>query len=202
MLLDCSTLECEYLPLKLGNYSLVITNCKKPHSLVESKYNERRAETEEALRLLLTKLKISCLAEVTFEQFEEYCGILPDVIRKRTRHVVEECERVRLAVKALKAGDINTLGQLLNQSHNSLSKLYEVTGTEPDALAEAAQSFDGCLGSRLMGGGFGDCTLSVVKTESVEEFKKYVYDKYLNATGYKAEFYETEISDGITVEKL
>ena len=117
MLLDCSTLECEYLPLKLGNYSLVITNCKKPHNLVESKYNERRAETEEALKLLQTKLTVSCLAEVTLEQFEEYKEILPAVIRKRTQHVIEECERVRLAVNALKAGDINTLGKLLNQSH-------------------------------------------------------------------------------------
>lgn len=94
------------------------------------------------------------------------------------------------------------LGRLLNLSHASLKDNYEVTGREPDALVEAAQSQSCCLGSRLIGGGFGGCTISLVKSNSVDEFKEFVYNSYLKESGYKAEFYETNITDGITIEKL
>ena len=202
ILLDCKTLQCEYLPLELGDYSLVIANCNKPHNLIESKYNERRAQTEEALKLLQRYLKVSCLAEVTPEQLKCYGGLLPPVIKKRAEHVVGECERVRLAVSALKSGDMVLLGQILNESHASLKNNFEVTGREPDALVEAAQSQKGCVGSRLTGGGFGGCTVSIVKTDCVKQFKEQVYAKYFKETGYKADFYKTQASDGIIVEKL
>lgn len=200
MLLDCKTLECEYLPLKLGDYSLVITNCNKPHSLIESKYNERREETDKALKLLQQKFDITCLAELMPQQ--NYAAMLPQILRKRVEHIVSECERVRIATLALKAGNMEMLGGLLNRSHASLRDNYEVTGREPDALVEAAQSQSCCVGSRLIGGGFGGCTISLVKTKSVDEFKEFTYNTYLKATGYKAEFYDTEISDGITVTRL
>ena len=202
MLLDCSTLDCEYLPMRLGDYSLVITNCNKPHNLIESKYNERRAETEEALKLIRQKLDIDCLANMTLKQFKSFSSGLPRILKKRVEHVVSECERVRVATLALKAGNMEMLGVLLNKSHASLRDNFEVTGREPDALVEAAQSQSCCLGSRLIGGGFGGCTISLVKTNSVDEFQEFVYNSYLQVTGYKAEFYKTEISDGITVEKL
>ena len=202
MLLDCKTLECEYLPIKLGKYSLVITNCNKPHNLIESKYNERRAETESALKKLQEVLDINCLAELTAEQFKSYASILPQVLRKRVAHVVSECERVRLAVLAMKTGNIEFLGKLLNDSHSSLKNDFEVTGKEPDALVAAAQTHKACIGSRLTGGGFGGCTISLVRTDESEDFKQHVYNEYFNATGYKAEFYDSEISNGITIEKL
>lgn len=202
MLLDCKTLECEYLPLRLGDYSLVITNCNKPHSLIESKYNERREETDEALEKLKQKLNITCLAELSGAQFKTYGSALPPLLRKRVEHVVSECERVRMATLALKAGNMEMLGGLLNKSHASLRDNYEVTGREPDALAEAAQSQSCCIGSRLIGGGFGGCTISLVKSNCVDEFKEFTYNTYLKATGYKAEFYDTEISDGIVITKL
>ena len=202
LLLDCKTLECEYLPLELGEYSLVITNCNKPHNLIESKYNERRAETEKALGFFQKYLKVNCLADISPDDFEKYGKLLPAVLRKRASHVISECERVRLAAQALKSGDIVMLGRILNESHASLKNNYEVTGREPDALAEAAQSHKSCVGSRLTGGGFGGCTVSIVKSDSVEDFKEYVYGKYFDKTGYRAEFYETEASDGIVVEKL
>lgn len=201
MLLDCNTLECEYLPLKLGDCSLVIIDSKKPHNLVESKYNERRAETEEALAILQTKLNVKTLAEVTPAQFEAYSTLLPLKLRKRARHVVEECERVRLAATAMKAGNTELLGKLINESHASLSKLYEVTGRELDILAETAQSHPACLGSRMTGGGFGGCTISIVKSKAKEEFESYVLEKYEKETGYKAVCYGSEVSDGITVKK-
>ena len=202
ILLDCKTLEREYVPVALGNYSLVIINCKKPHNLVESKYNERRAETEQALKNLQKYVKIDCLADLSPEEFSKYEHVLSGKVRDRAKHVVEECARVRLAVQAMKAGNIEFLGKLLNKSHESLSKLYEVTGRELDALAHAAQSHPMCAGSRMTGGGFGGCTISLVKTNAAESFKKYVCEKYEAATGYQAECYSADISNGITVETL
>lgn len=202
MLLDCKTLECKYVPVKTEAYSLVIINCNKPHNLVESKYNERRAETDAGLEALREVAGISCLADLTLKEFDRYASLLQNKIRYRVKHVVEECERVNLAEKAMKAGDMVTLGKLLNESHSSLRYLYEVTGKELDALATAAQSHPACAGSRMTGGGFGGCTISIVKTEAVEDFKKYVLERYEKQTGYKAACYDAEISDGITVTKL
>lgn len=202
MLLDCNTLECEYLPLRLGEYSLVITNCNKPHSLIESKYNERREETDRALDMLQQRIEIKFLADLSLSQFRTYGTVLPNVLKKRVEHIVTENERVRVATLALKAGNIEMLGGLLNKSHASLRDNYEVTGREPDALVAAAQAQSCCIGSRLIGGGFGGCTISLVKSNSIDEFKEFTYNNYLKATGYKAEFYNTEISDGIVISKL
>ena len=202
MLLDCKTLDCQYVPIDLGDYSFVIINSKKPHALGESKYNERRAETEEALEILSAKLGISCLAELSISQLEENKHLLRDVVYTRVSHVVEECERVRLAEEAMKSGNIKLLGQLLNESHNSLSQKYEVTGKELDTLAALGQNHPACLGSRMIGGGFGGCTISIVHKDSVEEFKKDVCEKYVNAIGYNAECYDSDIANGIVVEKL
>ncbi len=202
MLLDCKTLECSYIPLDLGEYSLIIINCNKPHNLVESKYNERRAETDYALEILRDIAGITCLADLSVKQFERCASMLHNKVRYRVKHVVEECERVKLAREAMEKGDIAALGDLLNESHTSLRYLYEVTGKELDALASAAQSHPACAGSRMTGGGFGGCTISIVKTEAAEDFKKYVCRRYEKEIGYKAVCYDAEIADGITVEKL
>lgn len=200
LLLDCKTLDCAYFPLELGGYSLVIANSRSPHKLASSKYNERRSETEEALKILQTKLNVSCLADVSKADFEKYAHLLPDVIRKRAKHVVEECARVNQAAAAMKAGDMILLGRLLDASHESLKTLYEVTGDNLDALAAAAQAHPACIGSRMTGGGFGGCTISLVKTDSTTDFKQYVKQAYFAATGIMPDFYESDISDGIVTE--
>ena len=200
MLLDCSTLDCQYIPVALGEYSIVLINSNKPHNLVESRYNERRAETEEALQLLQQSFDVKCLAEVTPQQLKERKDLLPPTVYKRARHVVEECERVRLASIAMTKGDVAKLGKLLNASHKSLSELYEVTGRELDVLAYTAQAHPDCLGSRMTGGGFGGCTVSLVKTDKIEDFKRFVTQEYKKQTGYDAICYDTEISDGIVCE--
>ena len=202
ILLDCKTLECSYIPLDLGEYSLIIINCNKPHNLVESKYNERRAETDYALEILRDIAGITCLADLSVKQFERCASMLHNKVRYRVKHVVEECERVKLAREAMEKGDIAALGDLLNESHTSLRYLYEVTGKELDALASAAQSHPACAGSRMTGGGLGGCTISIVKTEAAEDFKKFVCRRYEKEIGYKAVCYDAEIADGITVEKL
>ena len=163
VLLDCSTLDYEYVPLKLGEYCLVVANCNKPHNLVESKYNVRRQEVETALKAIQTVLDVKCLAEVTPKQFNEVKYLLTGVVAKRAEHVVMECDRVNKAVKALKEGNIVELGSLLNESHYSLRDLYEVTGKELDALSAFARNEVDCLGSRMIGAGFGGCTISIVK---------------------------------------
>lgn len=202
MLLDCSTLDCEYIPLKLGDYSIVIIDSNKPHNLVESKYNERRFEVEEALKILQRNIDIRNLSDLTPLQFKKYSYTLPEKLKIRVQHVVEECERVNKAKMAMQNGEMELLGKLLNQSHLSLSKLYEVTGKELDYLVETAQSHYACIGSRMMGGGFGGSTISIVKTSEVDKFKEYVCNKYENEIGYKAKCYDIDISDGITVNRI
>ena len=202
VLLDCSTLDYEYVPLELGQYCLVVANCNKPHSLVESKYNVRRQEVETALKLIQKVKPIQCLAELTPEEFSEVKYLLSGLVAKRAEHVVMECARVRDAVKALKAADLETLGRLLNESHYSLRDLYEVTGKELDTLSDLARKEIDCLGSRMIGAGFGGCTISIVKKSAVEGFIRRVGTAYMQAIGYKASFYETSIEDGITIEKL
>lgn len=202
MLLDCKTLVCEYVPIELGDCAFVIANCNKPHNLVESKYNERRAETDEALRTLQAAAGVSCLAELTADRFAAHGKLLSGKVYDRVKHVVGECDRVQKAEIAMKSGDMTGLGKLLNASHASLRDLYEVTGKELDALADAAQSHPACLGSRMTGGGFGGCTISLVKKSDVADFTAYVGEKYKAATGYTASFYDAEVSDGIVVKKI
>ena len=202
VLLNCSTLAYEYVPLQLGEYCLVVANCNKPHNLVESKYNVRRQEVETALKLIQTEKNVSCLAELTPKDFAEVKHLLSGVVAKRAEHVVMECDRVNRAVAALKAGDLVELGKLLNESHYSLCELYEVTGKELDTLSALARKETECLGSRMIGAGFGGCTISIVKKTAVEGFVRRVGEAYADAIGYKASFYETSIEDGITVEKL
>ena len=204
ILLDCNTLVREYVPIVLGDFTLVIANCNKPHSLVESKYNERRAETERALALRKEKADISCLAELTPDAFARISSVLDGEgkVKDRARHVVEECDRVRRAAGAMKRGDVGTLGELLNASHASLRDLYEVTGVELDTLAAAAQEHPACAGSRMTGAGFGGCTVSVVRKDGVEDFKRTVAEKYTKKIGYAPSFYDCTIEDGIIVKQL
>lgn len=202
VLLNCATLEYEYVPLQLGEYCLVVANCNKPHNLVESKYNVRRQEVETALKILKQNLDVSCLAEITPKQFNENKHLLSGVVTKRAEHVVMECARVDMAVEALKAGDLVELGRLLNESHYSLRDLYEVTGKELDTLSALARKETDCLGSRMIGAGFGGCTISIVKKTAVEGFIRRVGKAYQDSIGYKASFYQTSIEDGITVQKL
>lgn len=202
MLLDCKTLKCEQIPIDTGDYSFVIINTNKPHALVESKYNERRQETEYAYSILKRKLDINCLADVKSFQLLGYRKSLPSIIYKRAKHVVDECERVEYCAEAMRAGNMKKFGELLTASHVSLAELYEVTGKELDSLAHAAWSRGACLGARMTGAGFGGCTINLVRTNAVEDFKKKVCERYYKETGYEATCYDVEISDGLCYKKI
>jgi len=202
MYLDCATLDCEQVPVRMGEYALVVANTNKPHSLVDSKYNERRRETEEALAVLQKYIDVTHLAEVTEEDFARYGKSLANPLYERAKHVVEEVARVKAAADCMKRGDMLSLGALLRASHASLRDLYEVTGRELDALADAANAFDGCVGSRMTGGGFGGSTVSIVRKGAVADFTRFITDRYIREIGYSPTVYETEISDGIIVLPL
>ena len=202
MLLDCATLTCEHIPVRMGEYQLLVANTNKPHSLIESKYNERRMETETALAALRETLPVRHLAEVSPQALEENKARLTPVLYKRAKHVAEECARVKAAATFMRAGDMIGLGELLKESHASLRDLYEVTGRELDALADAANAHPQCAGSRMTGGGFGGSTVSIVRAEAVEDFTAYVTERYTREIGYAPTLYRAEISDGITVETI
>lgn len=195
--LDTATLEYEYAPIKLPDAKIVITNSKVKHSLVSSAYNDRRRECETALKELQAVVDIKTLGDLTEEQFEAHKDAIQDpVCRKRAKHAVYENQRTIRAVDALKANDIETFGRLMNETHISLRDDFEVSCAETDLLAELAWQVPGVLGSRITGGGFGGCTVSIVKNESVDLFIQSLDRPYEEKTGHKAEFYVVDVGDG------
>ncbi len=195
--LDTSDLTYEYAPVKLPDARIVITNSKVKHSLVSSAYNDRRRESETALKDLQTVVDIRTLGDLTEEQFEQYKDAVRDpVCRRRAKHAVYENQRTIRAVEALKKNDIVTFGKLINASHVSLRDDYETSCPENDLLAELAWSVPGCLGSRITGGGFGGCNVSIIKNDAVEQFIEALDKPYIEKTGHRAEFYVVDIGDG------
>ena len=195
--LDTQNLQYEYAPIRMDGYKIVIAASNKKRRLTDSKYNERRAECEEALKDIQSVRKIQALGELTEEEFEQVKDAVKDpVCRKRAKHAVYENQRTIQAVKALKNNNLETFGKLMNESHVSLRDDYEVTGKELDTLVEAAWKQDGVIGSRMTGAGFGGCTVSIVKEEAVDAFIKNVGEIYEKEIGYGADFYVVEIGDG------
>ena len=197
ILLDCNTLKYDYVPVVLKDEVIVIANTNKRRGLADSKYNERRAECDEALAELQTKLPIKALGELSIEQFEANKDLIKSPIRqKRAKHAVYENQRTLKAQKELSAGNLAEFGKLMNQSHISLRDDYEVTGVELDTLAALAWEQPGVVGSRMTGAGFGGCTVSIVKKDKVDDFIKNVGEAYKNKIGYAADFYIASVSDG------
>ena len=198
--LDTSTLEYEYAPVELLDAKIVITNSKVKHSLVDSAYNDRRNECETALKELQEIIDIKTLGDLTEEEFEANKDAIKSEIRqKRAKHAVYENQSTIKAVEALKNNDIETFGQLMNASHESLKNDYEVSCEEVDVLVELAQAIPGVLGSRITGGGFGGCTVSIVKNDVIDKFIEVVGNGYTEKIGRKAEFYVVEIGGGASV---
>lgn len=195
--LNTADLSYEYAPIVLEGAKLLVTNSNVKHKLVDSKYNERRSECETALKELQEVIGINGLGDLTEEQFETYQSAIKDEVRrKRAKHAVYENQRTIQAVAALKNKDIEQFGKLMNASHVSLRDDYEVSCEEIDVLVEEAWKIDGVIGSRITGGGFGGCTVSIVKDEAVDTFRNQVGAAYEARTGKKADFYIMDIGDG------
>jgi galactokinase len=196
--LNCDTMEFEHVPVKLDGIKVVITNTHSPHHLDSGAYNDRVRQCKTAVEQISKVKPIKFLAELTEDDWREVESAITDPIaKKRARHVVGEVARTAEAVAALQRGEIAYFGELMTASHVSLRDDYEVTGPELDALAEAAWQVEGVLGSRMTGGGFGGCTVSLVRDEAIEAFKAFVGEEYARKTGLKADFYVAEIGDGV-----
>ncbi|MDE7277729.1 MAG: galactokinase [Lachnospiraceae bacterium] len=195
--LDTADLSYEYAPLVLEGAKIVVTNSKVKHSLVDSEYNVRRSECEKALEELQTVVDIKGLGDLSEEQFEQYKSAIGDDVRvRRAKHAVYENRRTIRAVEALKNNDLKLFGELMNASHVSLRDDYQVSCDEIDVLVEEAWKVPGVIGSRITGGGFGGCTVSIVKDEAVAEFQEKVGAAYRERVGKDADFYVVEIGDG------
>ena len=195
--LDCATLAYELVPLDIAGYKLVITNSNKHHDLVTSEYNARRAQCERALEIVRRRYPVDALCALRPEQLEDVRDLFADeTLYRRVRHAVTENARVGEAIAALRVGDLRCFGVLMNESHRSLKEDYEVTGVEMDTLAEEAQRLDGVLGSRITGGGFGGCTVSLVREDAVESFIEKLGATYMRKVGLRADFHIADVGDG------
>lgn len=198
--LDTSTLNYEYAPVALKDARIVITNSKVKHSLVGSAYNDRRNECETALEELKKVIDIKTLGDLSEEEFEAHKdAITSDICRKRAKHAVYENQRTIKAVKALKEDNVEEFGRLMNASHVSLRDDYEVSCEEIDILVDLAWKIPGVIGSRITGGGFGGCTVSIVKNDAVDTFIDTIGKQYKEKVGHEAEFYVVDIGDGAHV---
>lgn len=195
--LDTATLDYDYVPVKLKGARIIITCSNKRRGIADSKYNERRSECEKALQELQKVVEIHSLGDLDEEQFEKYkYAITDETRRKRAKHAIYENQRTLKAVEALRKNDIETFGELMNESHISLRDDYEVTGIELDTLVEEAWKIEGVIGSRMTGAGFGGCTVSIVKKDSIKKFIKKVGKAYKKKVGYEADFYVVKLGNG------
>lgn len=198
MLLDTNSMEYRYTDILLQDASIIVSNTNKQRGLQDSKYNERRAECEEALRRLQAKLNIQALGELDYETFLAHTDLIgDDVLIRRARHAVKENLRTLEAVEVLEKNDIEAFGQLMNESHESLKDDYEVTGVELDTLVDLARDNAGTIGSRMTGAGFGGCTVSIVRNEHIDDFIAQVGESYKEKIGYAADFYVVSVGDGV-----
>lgn len=195
--LDTATLKYEYAPIKLDGMKIVVTNSKVKHSLVTSAYNDRRSSCEKALSELKKVVNIDTLGDLSIDEFEKYKGAIEDEDRVlKAKHAVYENQRTIKAVDALKNSDINLFGRLMNESHISLRDDYDTSCKEVDVLVKAAWKVEGVIGSRITGGGFGGCTVSIVKDESIDAFKETLTKEYNDKCNMTPEFYIVSIGDG------
>lgn len=199
-LLNTQNLQYSYADLNLRSQglALVICNSNKQRGLASSAYNQRRSQCQQALEILRRDCKISYLCDLTVEDFEKHKHLLTDSeIQKRARHTVYENRRVHQAYASLQNNDMQTFGKLMNASHKSLKEDFEVTGLELDVLVENTQTCKGVLGSRMTGAGFGGCTVTLIKNDSIDEFQETLTKVYRQKVGYEPHFYKVEIGNGL-----
>ncbi len=198
LFIDCRSNDYQLVPMDIAEAKIVISNTNVEHSLVDSAYNQRLNECQTAVEKFQQFLEkdLTALRDVTISEFKEHKSKLSDLIRKRARHVIYENKRVKKTVAALKAGRLKEVGELMQQSHQSLSNLYDVSCKELDIMVELALEIDGVLGSRMTGAGFGGCTVSLVKSNAVEEFKRKVSQRYFKQTGIETDIYVCNIEAG------
>lgn len=197
ILLDTRSVEHEYFPLKLKGYEIILINTKVHHSLASSEYNVRRKQCEEGLSVLKQEKGITSFRDVkSAEELLPFKDKLDGKVYDRCKYVVEEILRTQKAAKLLEQNNIIEFGKLMFETHEGLSKLYEVSCKELDFLVEKAKENKDVIGSRMMGGGFGGCTINLIKKESVKEFLNAATAAYQNEFNIAAEIIQVEMGDG------
>lgn len=197
LLLDCRTLDYQYVPLVLGDYALVACDSRVERGLVDSEYNKRRAECEEGVGLLSRRFEgVRALRDVNLSQLQKVSADLSETVFRRCRHVVTENERVATAVEMMSARNWSGLGKLMNQSHDSLRDDYEVSCRQLDFLVESAREIQGVMGARLTGAGFGGCTINLVHHSAIQEFEATISEKYLEKFDVVPRMFICSPSDG------
>ncbi len=197
ILLNCDTLDYEYLSFNIGDHVLAIINSNKERKLTDSKYNERFAECGRALKKLKQVLPAENLCDISVAEFEKVKSIINDpVLEKRALHVITENERVSQSKEALINGELSRFGELMYASHQSLKELYEVSGAELDTIVEFSKTYKGCIGARMTGAGFGGCAIALVKKDSFDDFAARLIPYYKERVGYEPEVFASEIGDG------
>lgn len=196
--LDCQDLSFEYFPFNFPDYSLVLCNTGVKHNLGDSEYNQRRAECEKGISILQNAFpQVDSLRDVTMQMLSSQADKLSSIVYNRCKYVVEEIERVTIACKALENGDLNTFGQKMYETHEGLSKEYEVSCPELDFLVEQTLSFETVVGARMMGGGFGGCTLNLIRIDAVDDFIEKISLAYNQAFNIELQSYKVNISNGV-----
>lgn len=195
--LDCRTLEHSYFPIDLEEYQIILCDTKVKHALASSEYNTRRIECETGMDIIKKEHpKAVNLRDVSLDLIHSYKGKIPDEVYDRCSYVVEEIDRVEQATEALKTKNIEEMGRLMYKTHDGLSNKYSVSCKELDFLVDETKNLDYVAGARMMGGGFGGCTINLVKRDKIEEFKKNMLSKYLKKYNIDAEIYQVEITNG------
>ncbi|MBL7744333.1 MAG: galactokinase [Chitinophagaceae bacterium] len=198
ILLNCDSLDYEYLPFNTGDYILAIINSNKQRTLADSKYNERFAECGKALKLLKKELSAENLCDIDTRAFQDSRHLINDpVLEKRALHVVSENERVKEAKEVLSAGNLKRFGELMYASHQSLKELYEVSGKELDTIVEFCTTYGDCIGARMTGAGFGGCAIALVKKDKFDDFARQLMTYYTVKIGYEPGVFASAIGDGV-----
>jgi galactokinase len=198
LLIDCRSLEVKHIYLNLPGTTLVICNTNVKHELASSAYNQRRQECEEAVTILRRyRPTISALRDVNTAELKEHAKELPGVLYRRARHIITENARTLEAAIAVKDGEVKKFGRLMSSSHASLRDDYEVSSPELDLMVKLAGSCEGVLGARMTGGGFGGCTVNLVRSDTVETFSRFMIDSYQAQTGIEPNIHAVETDDGV-----
>lgn len=196
--LDCRSLEFEYFPLKLDGFELILADTQVKHSLASSEYNQRRAQCEEGVSVMAAKLPgVQSLRDVSPQDVLRFKALLDDEVFLRCEYVTEENQRVLNTCEALAEGNLNEVGRLLYLSHHGLSNKYHVSCPELDLLVDIAKTTHGVLGARMMGGGFGGCTINLMKSSSVEQFKEKASQAFISKFEKAPLFYKVHLNDGV-----
>jgi galactokinase len=196
LLLDCRSLDYEVLPIP-SNVRLVISNSMVKHELAAGEYNRRREDCETGVRIFQKLLpNVKALRDVTLADLEKFKDQLPERVYHRCRHVITEDDRVISAAAALRAGDLQHFGKMMNESHRSLRYDYEVSARELDLLVAIASTVDGVYGTRMTGGGFGGSTITLVKSDAAENFQATIADSYRKQTGIIPDVYICSATQG------